>query len=186
MKANLLAVASLAVLAMGGVSAAGASIVVDVYSGHSTTAGGGAPYTGYVGTIYDDDVMFATENGYAWHPFGLSSFGADITGCLRVAADGDYTFSLDSDDGSMLYIDGILVIDNGGPHSPGSSSGVASLTAGSHSFEVQFYEDFGGESGVDLHLPAGVAYCTPDAGSSLALLGSGFFTIGILRRRVRG
>ena len=36
--------------------------------------------------------------------------------------------------------------------------GSVFLTAGSHPYEVQFYEDFGGPSALDLTLPAGVTY----------------------------
>ena len=37
-------------------------------------------------------------------------------------------------------------------------SAPVSLTAGVHTLEVQFFEDFGGTSGVDLPLPNGVSY----------------------------
>lgn len=160
-----------------------AMLTVDVYSGHTAT-GGGAPYSGLVGSFSSPDIMFATTTGYAWHPFSLPHFGAEITGCLAVATDGTYTFTLDSDDGSMLFIDGGLVVDNGGAHPPLVVSGSTSLAAGMHSFSVEFFEDFGGPSGVDLHLPAGVAYtrCIPAPGA--VLLGSiGVSLVGWLRRR---
>lgn len=134
-----------------------AAVTVDIYTGHFQT-GGGAPFSGLVGSFTSTDVMFATDTGYAWHPFGLSDFGADISGCLNVAAEGTYLFTLDSDDGSMLYIDSLLVVDNGGGHSPQMVTGSAYLSDGLHSFRVEFFEDFGGPSGVDLWLPQGVGY----------------------------
>jgi hypothetical protein len=139
------------------------AVNVDIYSSYGTISGGGAPYSGLVSSFTSADVMFATNYGYSWHPSGLYSFGADITGCLQVASSDTYSFTLNSDDGSMLYIDGSLVVNNGGPHAPITVTGSTSLTAGKHSFEVQFYEDFGNPSGVDLYLPAGVEYttCTP-------------------------
>jgi hypothetical protein len=151
----------------------GSAVQVSIYSGFTQT-GGGAPYSSLVGTFTAPGVSFATDNGYAWHPFGLSSFGADITGTLVVAAAGTYTFSLDSDDGSLLFIDGTLVVNNGGTHAPAVSSGSVALTAGTHTFEVQFFEDLGGPSGVDLILPLGVTYgptsatiaCAPASGST--------------------
>jgi len=130
---------------------------VDIYSGFVDT-GGGAPYTSLVGSFISPDILFATNNSYGWHPYGLSSFGADITGSLSVAANDNYLFTLDSDDGSLLFIDGNLVVDNGGEHGPNVAQNSWSLTAGSHSFEVQFFEDFGGPSGVDMLLPPGVEY----------------------------
>src|SRR5207253_2591405 len=87
------------------------------------------------------------------------NFGADITGNINVAADGDYSFTLTSDDGSQLYIDGNLVVDDGGLHGPQAQSNSVFLTAGVHTLEVQFFEA-GGSSGVDLALPAGVTYVT--------------------------
>jgi len=167
------------------VSGAQAALTVDVYSGH-TTVGGGTPYSGLVGSFTSPDIMFATNTGYAWHPFGLGAFGAEITGCLAVPANSVYSFTLDSDDGSMLYIDGGLVVDNGGPHSPTIVSGSTALTAGMHSFRVEFFEDFGGPSGVDLLLPQGVTYTECDvipAPGAILLGGIGVGVVGWLRRR---
>jgi hypothetical protein len=148
---------------------------VDVYSGFTLT-GGGAPYSGLLGSFAATGVSFATDTGFNWHPFSAFEFGAVITGCITVAAEGDYVFGLDSDDGSLLGIDGALVVDNGGPHAPGSGFGPSvHLTAGVHSFEVQFFECCGGPSGVDVVLPAGVTFggvqpvtvvCNPPSGST--------------------
>jgi hypothetical protein len=130
---------------------------VDIFSGF-TTSGGGTPYSGLVGSFTFPDIQFGTNTGFSWHPFGLASFGADITGSIVVSAPGTYTFSLNSDDGSLLFIDGALAVDNGGPHGPQPVNGSTFLTAGPHNIEVQFFECCGGESGVDLNLPAGVTF----------------------------
>jgi len=168
------------------VSGAQAAVTVDVYSGHGSDDGGGAPYTGLVGSFESPDIMFATNTGYAWHPFDLGAFGAEITGCLAVPVDGTYEFRLNSDDGSMLYIDGGLVVDNGGAHSPLPKSDSTFLTAGVHPFRVEFYEDFGGPSGVDLVLPQRVTYteCDVIPAPGAILLGSmGIGLVNWLRRR---
>ncbi len=138
----------------------GGPVHVQIFSGFVENAGG-EPYSGPVGACDVPDVMFAADNAYNWHPFSQGSFGADITGTLKVASSGTYTFTLNSDDGSQLFIDGSLVVDDGagsGGHAPTVVSNSTFLTAGFHSFEVQFYECCGGTSGVDLTLPTGVTY----------------------------
>lgn len=174
------------VVALGLVNVSTAAITADIYSGHTTT-GGGAPYSDFVGTLTVSAVDFGTATGFDWHPFGLAAFGADIMGNVFVSADGTYMFGLDSDDGSLLFLDGNLVVNDGGSHPPTTASGSTFLTAGSYFFEVQFFEDFGGSSGVDLILPPGVTYgaCPPviPAPAALVLGGFGMGLVGWLRRR---
>jgi RHS repeat-associated protein len=129
-------------------------VTVDVYSGFQD-AGGGAPYTDLAGTFTDDSISFGiSQDNFNWHPFGLAGFGADITANIIVSAPGTYTFPLTSDDGGLLFIDGNQVVNNGGLHSRATTSAPVALTAGIHTLEVQFFEDGGGGSGVDLPLPS--------------------------------
>lgn len=62
------------------------------------------------------------------------------TGKIRVPAAGAYTFFLESDDGSRLFIDGKQVVDNGGVHAMEEASGSVELTAGDHALKVEFFE----------------------------------------------
>jgi hypothetical protein len=160
-----------AVSLLGAAGAQGDPISVAIYSGHSTNSGGGAPYSGYVGTLGASDIMFGTNTGWNWQPFGLTHYGADITGNLNVAANGTYGFTLASDDGSMLLIDGSVVVNDGGMHGTNAVTSSTFLTAGLHPFEVQFYEDFGMPGGVDLRLPEGVTYGNVVPLPGAALLG---------------
>ncbi len=104
----------------------------------------------------------------------------------RAGVNGTHAFTLNSDDGSLLFIDGGLVVDNGGAHAPQTTSGSTSLTAGLHPFEIQFFEDFGGPSGVDLTLPAGVTFGNPVPVPGAFLLGTlGLSVAGGWLRRYR-
>jgi hypothetical protein len=98
------------------------------------------------------------STGFNGHPFNQSAFGADIPGCLEVERTGTYTFTWTSDDCSVLWIDGNLAVDKGGSHPPVTRAKDVTLTAGTHSFEVHFFEGFGRLRGVDLSLPRDVTY----------------------------
>lgn len=65
------------------------------------------------------------------------------TGILRVPKDGKYTFYLESDDGSRLWIDGRAVVENGGLHPMEEKSGEAALKAGEYEIRVEFFENMG-------------------------------------------
>ena len=53
---------------------------------------------------------------------------------------GAYMFSLNSDDGSVLYIDGRLVVDNDGQHMTQYAAGRTKLEAGMHRMRVSYFQ----------------------------------------------
>jgi len=67
------------------------------------------------------------------------------TGYVRVPEDDAYLFELDSDDGSRLYVDGELLVDNDGLHGPTKLSGVTALAAGWHALRVEWFNKTGGQ-----------------------------------------
>lgn len=73
-------------------------------------------------------------------------FGLRFTGELEIPVDGEYTFGLNSDDGSRLWIGGTEIINNDGDHAPTEKKGKVTLDAGWHPFEVRMYEFSGGET----------------------------------------
>jgi len=57
---------------------------------------------------------------------------------------GRYYFKTESDDGSLLYINEKLIVDNDGDHGPRSKTGYIQLKEGWHAINVVFYENGGG------------------------------------------
>ncbi|MDX2055046.1 MAG: PA14 domain-containing protein [Polyangiaceae bacterium] len=71
-------------------------------------------------------------------------FAIDYVGRFTVKRPGAYSFRLHSDDGSILWIDGQLVIDNDGAHPPQSKTAKVNLDAGSHKLRVLYFQATGG------------------------------------------
>ena len=72
------------------------------------------------------------------------NIGLVVTGYFNAPEDGIYTFNLLSDDGSTLKVDGELVVDNDGPHSPREVVGQKALAKGLHPIEVKYFDHNGG------------------------------------------
>ena len=53
-------------------------------------------------------------------------------------------FATTSDDGSMLYIDGIAVVNNNNFQPPNQATGLVDLTPGLHTIDVEYYQGGGG------------------------------------------
>jgi hypothetical protein len=85
-------------------------------------------------------------NDAQWNQLGApnDNFAAVLTGFLNVNVAGLYNFWTESDDGSSLWIDSGLVVDNGGTHAIQKRQGTVSLSRGFHSILVQFFEAGGG------------------------------------------
>lgn len=69
--------------------------------------------------------------------------GRMYDGFLNVTADDVYSFALTSDDGSRLWIDGKLLIDNDGLHSAETKTGSAALGEGMHRIKIEWYNNSG-------------------------------------------
>ncbi len=112
---------------------------------------------------------------------------SDLATTVEVDADGQYVFSIVSDGGSRLLIDGAVVIDDAATHPLGPvPSDPTFLTLGTHALEIQLVECCNGTPGVDLVLPEGVAMAELTAvpePASVALLGLGLLCVAIICRR---
>ena len=95
-------------------------------------------------------------------------FALRITGTLRLASAGPWTFGVNSDDGFRLRIDGAAftavygsgttidgdAMEEAGPRDRQDSLGVAALSAGDHVFELDYYQGDGG-SGLEFFAAPG-------------------------------
>ena len=74
-----------------------------------------------------------------------TSWSARWTGTLHPPTTGTYNFSLTSDDGSRLFVNGQQVINNWADQPPTTKTGSITLTAGQPvSIEVDYFQDGGG------------------------------------------
>ena len=73
-----------------------------------------------------------------------SPFAIEWDGLLKIEQRCDYTFILGSDDGSELYLNGMLIIDNGGHHGLVEKRQTLSLEPGFYRFHLRYFDQGGG------------------------------------------
>ncbi len=112
--------------------------------------------------------------------FPHTNFSARWSGWIRIDRSGEYGFSTASDDGSSLFIDGAMLVENGGFHAFRKRTERISLSKGLHSFQLNYVQ---GAAAYDLKvywippgksetfIPASVLYRSP-----FPLRGIGFLT----------
>jgi len=110
-------------------------------------------------------------------PLGQTDqFLIEQTRSFLAPSSGAYTFSISSDDGSWLWVDGKLTVDNSGLHGAGEVTGTVNLSAGVHTLGFKYFERSGmaaagysvqmpGEAGFGL-LPDGLGGGAPQVGST--------------------
>jgi len=98
----------------------------------------------------DSTINSGVPTNFNWFPFSYNQFSVKWTGAISIPSTGTYAFNLTSDDGSWLYIDSAIIVNDGGIHNAHSSAATVTLASGLHTIEVDFYETCGGGSGIDL------------------------------------
>jgi alpha-L-fucosidase len=77
---------------------------------------------------------------------GSDKYGFVFDGLIKIPADGVYNFYISSDDGSKLFIDDKILIDNDGLHGIVEKSNEIPLAKGYHAIKVLFFERSGGDA----------------------------------------
>jgi len=89
---------------------------------------------------------YVTPEIFYWHPWheGFNGFGDNfilhLSGFISVDQSGTYQFKLSSDDGSRMFIDDQLIIDNDGLHGTLAVKGSVDLNAGTHTFKIEYFQ----------------------------------------------
>ncbi len=72
------------------------------------------------------------------------NYGIVYNGVVRIPKEGVYAFVAESDDGSIVSVDGSVVVNNDGLHGNVQKKGVVALAAGFHPIKVEFFQKSGG------------------------------------------
>ncbi|NJP07351.1 MAG: N-acetylmuramoyl-L-alanine amidase [Chloroflexaceae bacterium] len=93
----------------------------------------------YLGSFDWDGSL--TEWGEAGPLDGVDdTFIIEQTRVFRAPRDGEYTFSTNTDDGSWLWVNGRLVVDNSGLHPAREVTGKVTLTRGNHILSFRYFD----------------------------------------------
>ena len=102
-------------------------------------------FVGAISTLEDFDKLIK-KSGFISPQVALSdnhredNFGYLFEGFIKIPQDDLYRFYLSSDDGSRLYIDDKLLIDNDGLHAMGDVTAKIALREGFHKIKLLFFE----------------------------------------------
>jgi uncharacterized repeat protein (TIGR01451 family) len=113
----------------------------------------GDPYQTRVDPLIDFDFTFRVA----------PEISVDWSGSLLIESAGSFTFGLHSDDGSVLSLDGAVVVDNGGEHGPRLVANTIELSAGLHPISIRYFQCCGD--------PAFIRFLwTPPGGADLVVV----------------
>lgn len=92
----------------------------------------------------DKQVNFDWANGAPFPGFDGDTFSVRWTGQLLTRAAGTHTFTVRSDDGVRLFVNGKKLVDQWNDHSPREDSGSITLEQGQfYDLRLEYYENFG-------------------------------------------
>ncbi len=107
---------------------------------YSNTQWQGAPWKSHV---LETEISDQSENFKQVRKLSDNRFSVEWTGCIKIDDTGEYTFFTTSDDGSRLFIDDMLVVENGGTHGLRKKQGKIYLTKGLHRLRIRYFQGGG-------------------------------------------
>lgn len=111
-----------------------------------------AYYEGEWEQLPDFSQLEPVKEGYVYeiglHPVHPREnyFGIAFRGKIAIKETGEYIFYTESDDGSKLYVNGEMIVENDGLHGMEEKAGKIHLTKGIHDFAVDYFEAGGGNA----------------------------------------
>lgn len=100
------------------------------------------------GTPTSQGVMTAALNNTHRNqiaPSPQQGYALYYSGVLKVQNTGDFTFISRSDDGTRVYVDDVMVLENWFQQAPRTRFNTVTLAKGEHKIEFWFYENSGGD-----------------------------------------
>ncbi len=76
----------------------------------------------------------------------FANFSINFNGYIKIDEEGIYTFYVNSNDGSNLYINDILIVENDGVHGSTERMGKIKLSQGLHPFQLHYFDGGGSQS----------------------------------------
>ena len=127
-------------------------------------SGTGLNYSYYEGTwndFPDFDVLTPVATGLVdvvdlTVTLASDSYGLVFDGYIEIPSDATYTFYTNSDEGSRLFIDESLVVDNGDLHTAEEKSGSIELDEGYHQIKVEYFEKDGAKRLIVMYESVGI------------------------------